>query len=678
VSNALATGDFRNGRLTRRFLVLKALRIFNPALWGVSIALSWTWGLGLFFSVQMGIQFGLAGLLAFAIPNAVGLAAFGWFAEHIARKQGSGEEFEAHFLRSVGHLRWVFLLYQVIAISLTFFALFKYVFLPLGVNLPMVALLVMGAGLLLGEQLTIDKIKWSHLAMGCVIALSILLIGWGGASYFAMNDTIPRPDVQGVESVISWNFLGFFVPILVGFLLGPWLDIQQWQRAIQIRKESTNVRTAYTLGGLLFFGILMFHGTLALAIWGEATRLGLDLQQVTADGIFHAKDAVVRFLFESGVTTPLLFRVMYPIFLCLCIISTIDSGYVSLKWFQADALKKSDSLLINLIPPSFLNSPIPPFTVAAVIALLAVPLSFELEYFMAFYGSFLVGYAMVFLFRTTFQPQFTSFTQTTLVSLAGFSLGIFGIGYFERLPLLMVAAALTPLIHAIVCIATRKAVHEIKRSGVMDRLAEGNMKGALDSLRPGEKKTEGSPGAVPAPRHVETTVDPSPNVSLVSGQGSSWIEDKTFIHSFTATYQDTNSVGNVYFAQYAMWVGKTRELFFHHAMPTFDLATTKWFVLTRSFEHKFLKETREFEQIQVRLWISGVNRKFVTLEHQVFDSSRQMLGKGKQVLLFVSSADYNIIDVPQDCMTAFLPYLGGTDRTFAAEKIGDEAPARTS
>ncbi len=618
----------------------------------------------------MAIQFGLGGLLAFAIPNAIGLAGFGWMAQSIAGRFESGLEFEKHFLRTVGSLRWIFLLYQVVAISLTFFALFKYVFIPLGVDRYMVALIVLGAGLLLGEQFRIGQLKWSHFAMAVVIIASVLLIGWGGGSYFHASNRIPKP-FHGAESALSWSFSGYFIPIIVGFLLGPWLDIQQWQRAIQIKREKTNVRGAYLFGGTFFFLVLLFHGTLALSLWSEARDLGVaaSLLQQSSDGLFHVKDFVVRFLFLSGLETPLLFRVMYVIFLCLCIISTLDSGYVALKWFQTDALKKSDSVLVTLVPKSFLESPIPPFTLAAIVGLLAIPMGLELEYFMAFYGSFSVGYALVYLFRSFFEPRFTAFTQTTLVSLAAFSLGVFGIGYFQELPLLMMLGAIIPVAHASVCIATRKAVEEVKKAGIVERLAERDIAGAVSSIRGmSEGKAEEAAGhssdtalvkesSEGREELLESETDLSPQVSAVSGGASSWIEGKWFVHKLTPTYQDTNSVGNVYFGQYILWVGKTRELFFRHAIPSFDLKTTSWYILTRSIEHKFLQESHEFEEIEVRLRVGGFNRKFVTLEHQIYNGARTMLGKGKQVILFVSSKDYNIIDLPPELHRAFLPYL---------------------
>ena len=124
-----------------------------------------------------------------------------------------------------------------------------------------------------------------------------------------------------------------------------------------------------------------------------------------------------------------------------------------------------------------------------------------------------------------------------------------------------------------------------------------------------------------------------------------------------ATYQDTNSVGNVYFGMYPLYVGKTRELFFNAAMPNFDLKTTKFYILTRSFEHKFVRETREFDTITVKIKVAEANRKFCTLEHQIFGAEGQLLGKGKQSLLFVSSKDYGLLDIPPEVYSSFIKYL---------------------
>jgi acyl-CoA thioesterase FadM len=91
-------------------------------------------------------------------------------------------------------------------------------------------------------------------------------------------------------------------------------------------------------------------------------------------------------------------------------------------------------------------------------------------------------------------------------------------------------------------------------------------------------------------------------------------------------------------------------------LPRYNVKETPFYILTRSFEHKFVRETREFEKVTVRLRISDWNRKFVTLEHEVKDSAEQLLGRGKQTLLFVSSSDYSMIDLPGDIAAAFVNY----------------------
>jgi acyl-CoA thioesterase FadM len=124
-----------------------------------------------------------------------------------------------------------------------------------------------------------------------------------------------------------------------------------------------------------------------------------------------------------------------------------------------------------------------------------------------------------------------------------------------------------------------------------------------------------------------------------------------------ATYADTNSVGNVYFGMYGMFAGKTRELFFNTVMPDFDLKTTKFFILTRSFEHKFVREAREFDTITVKIRVMDFNRKFCTLEHQIFGADNELLGKGRQSLLFVASRDYSLLDIPSEVYTAFMSHV---------------------
>ncbi len=668
-------------------------------LWGTSIALSWTWGLGLFLSVQMALHFGLGGLLAFVVPNAIGLMAFGLLTERISRRQPTARDFERHFFDTSHSLRYVILAYQFVAIALTFFAVFRYIFIPLGLGLPLGVLLALGGALMLGEQFPIRRIKWSHLVMFLLVLVS-MVAAWLSFRHFHAAQPTGWALWPGEEPVIGFTFLGFLIPIVLGFLVGPWLDIQQWQRAIQIRREEGTIRGSYFFGGIFFFCILLFHGVLALLV------LPVDPSQLlvpAADGLFHAKDAVTRFAFVPEFGAPLLFAIFYAAFLFLCIISTLDSGYVALKWYLRELTRKSEHIILSIIPETAMRSPVPVFLAAVGVGLLGLPLQWELEYFVAFYGSFSIGYAVVFLFRSTFSPQFTNFTQTTLFAIGAFSLGLFGVGYFDQQWYFMALGALFPAVHGAAVISGRAVVDDLQRA--IPQAPEEPQEGAPpaepqdpSALPPagGSYSGRAAEMALHALENAITRIDPKlggrlqevihrvePSVAQTltsvlasmqpdpseDGNGQQYHKDaelehakghfegKWFTHTFQATYQDTNSVGNIYFGQYVMWVGKVREMFFRACMPDFDIDNTPFYILTRSIDHKFNMEAKEFEIITVRIRVHSFNRKFATLEHEILAHPKRMLGKGRQVLMFVNAKDYSLRDLPQELRTAFLPHI---------------------
>jgi len=656
-------------------------RPLRSLLWGVSIALSWTWGLGLFFSVQFSLHFGLVGLLSFAIPNMLGLVIFGMLTQRIARRLPGERDFERHFLATSHSLRFVILAYQLVAISLTFFAILAYLFAPLGLNPALGALLILAAALMLGESFDIVRIKWSHLAMFVAILLCMAGVAVSVGAYLETTE-LPSVLAEGHSSWKSPGFVGFLIPIVAGLLLGPWLDIQQWQRAIQIHREKASIRQSYLYGGLLFFGILLFHGFLALTLMSVGGPSHLRPAQ---DGFFDGKDYIVRFMLLSGEPFGMLGKVCYVGFIILCIVSTLDSGYVSLKWYLKKLTRKSEHLIMTIIPENLLSSPVVPMILALAVGMGGLLLGFRLEYFMSFYASFGVGYALVFLFRTTYFPEFTRFTQTALFSVAAFSLGLFGIGYFEQTWYLMVLGPLIPLIHGFAVISSRVVVDDLQKalpkpdstdevplpsvSGKAAEVAISALENAISRLDPkaGEKLKSVihriEPAAAQALAGFLHSVSPGGGgataLAPIDADGEharGHFEGKWFCHTFMTTYSDTNSVGNVYFGNYIIYVGKVREMFFRSCMPSFDLKSTGFYILTRQIEHKFNIEAKEFEILTVKIRVEGFNRKFAVLEHEIVNQAKQVLGKGKQTLMFVSAKDYRLVDLPSELQTAFLPY----------------------
>lgn len=622
------------------------LRRINEFFWGNSVALAWMWGLGLFFSVQVTFMFGLKGLLCFAIPNAAGLMLFGFLTHIVARRHPGGQESLAIFFEKFSKpFRLIFYLYQLLAIGLTVFALTKYLFGPIqlftgGLNalyLGMVVFVILAAGCLFGEEFGIQRIKLAHAILGVIVFFCIIrmIAGLHPEQGSWIN--------FGFEGTGHWegpNLAGFVVPFLVGLMVGPWLDLQHWQRAIQMHREKTSIRASYVFGGSIFFILLILHGCIASWVMEKSGLAAIGTTGI--DGFRYAHDIIVTYIDRMDEASAGLLPAAYFTFLGICALTTIDSGYIALKWFLGLNFAKNENVLLGMIPKRILESPIPSFIVIAIATLVSLWANLELEYFMVFYASFFVGYASLAIARCFVPNSQQPLPQIRMFSLASISLVIFAFGYCTGANSLLVLGSLLPLVHVIWLVfnADLLRVVSVKAGEVMEAASE-----------------------IPAIRAIAKTAHVVAGSEVVAPQErgqhdiAGHFEGKWFVYSTIATYADTNSVGNVYFGMYGMYVGKTRELFFNAAMPDFDLKTTHFYILTRSFEHKFVREAREFDTITVKIRVSDFNRKFCTLEHQVFGTGNELLGKGKQSLLFVSSKDYSLLDIPPEVYKAFMPYL---------------------
>jgi acyl-CoA thioesterase FadM len=619
------------------------LRWLNAVLWGNSVALSWMWGLGLFFSVQMTFMFGLQGLLLFAIPNGLGLMLFGLLTQNVAKSHSGGQESLAIFFdRFSKPFRLILYIYQIVALSLTVFALVNYLFVPLhlasgallAMYLCLIVFVILAAGCLLGEEFDIPKIKLSHAMLGglLVICIGIILIGLHPTLPATLQWTAPFPEQWTGPSIY-----GYAIPLLIGLLVGPWLDLQHWQRAIQIHRENTSIRLSYFFGGVIFFLMLLFHG--CLAYWVMVKQGEPPVAVPALDGFKYAHELVTQYFhanFPSGSIMP----VAYFSFLAICAVTTLDSGYVALKWFLGKNVEKSENMLISLIPKQILGSPIPTFLLVGLITLGGLLARLQLEYFMVFYASFFVGYAALAIARCYVPNSQQPLPQIRMFMMSSVSLVIFAFGYMTASTTVLILGSILPIVYVSWLVFNADLLRVVTE-------------------RAGEVIESAS--QIPAIKAITKTVTVATASDVVAPHDhhalGGHFEDKWFVYSMIATYQDTNSVGNVYFGMYGMFVGKTRELFFNVAMPDFDLKTTKFYILTRSFEHKFVREAREFDTITVKIKVADFNRKFCTLEHQIFGSENELLGKGKQSLLFVSSKDYSLLDIPPEVYTAFMKYL---------------------
>ena len=390
------------------------------------------------------------------------------------------------------------------------------------------------------------------------------------------------------------------------------------------------------MGAIIFGIILIFHGILALWAFSSGAK---ELVHVGIAGYAYSEDLITRLLSSNTQYQPWVFGA-YLTYLGICILTTLDSAYIALRWFLKSNASRSNHPIFSLIPSWFLTSPIIPFLLCGFVAALAAAVGLELEYFMIFYATFFVGYEALSIGRAFMNGPVNVIPQVKMFCIGFLAVVIFSYGYLLHQPLFQILGSLMPLGYVFWLMLKPMAGEDFSTdTEELDQIS-------TQEITPLHTSTDSR-----TVLELQSTTSTTPEHSIAGH-----FEGKWFVHTFVATYADTNSVGNVYFGMYAMWVGKTRELFFNQVMPKFNLHDTPYYILTRSFEHKFVRETREFEIVSVRIRVASYNRKFVTLEHEIVDSHGNLLGKGNQSLLFVSSTDYKMLDIPQEVAAAFISY----------------------
>jgi len=369
------------------------------------------------------------------------------------------------------------------------------------------------------------------------------------------------------------------------------------------------------------------------------------------------------------------------VFICVASLTTFDSGYIAFQWFTEPQVKDSKSILLTFFPPKLVASPIPWFFLCIVTATITMHFAefgkfiemfdgslvrffrFELEYYLAFYASFFIMYEITFIRCMLNTKEENSYSALKLFSTGLCSISIFGIGYFSQHTIIMGFASLVPLVYGLMTSASFGKASG-RNSNIVINSSDIEEAKLINSITEPNNQISNTNNLKQSPGTALSTVLDSNLLNLPIGAqlistSSCYIHDGFFVHEMTPTYQDTNSVGNVYFAMYTLWVGKTRELFFQHTMPDFDLSTTDFLILTRSFTHKYLREIKEFESVSIHLRIKDYNRKFVTIEHKILNKDKQMIGKGEQSLMFVDAKSYALIDIPSMVIEAHRPFYYG-------------------
>jgi hypothetical protein len=204
--------------------------------WGIYLAMSWTWCIGMFLPVLIMRELGIGGVITFAIPNVVGAAAMGW----VIRDAGQSR-------RIIGEHRPALVWYSLMTIVYHAFFAAWMIRRIAGPN----AGAAVAAAFLIFWLILQWKNGGQFLAALLALAVSLTAIAWGirrgDLPYLAQPVEGARLDlINNLWLGPAWTF---------GFLCCPYLDLTF--HAARQALSRTQARAAFTFGFGLVFPVML-------------------------------------------------------------------------------------------------------------------------------------------------------------------------------------------------------------------------------------------------------------------------------------------------------------------------------------------------------------------------------------------------------------------------------------
>lgn len=128
-------------------------------------------------------------------------------------------------------------------------------------------------------------------------------------------------------------------------------------------------------------------------------------------------------------------------------------------------------------------------------------------------------------------------------------------------------------------------------------------------------------------------------------------------------FEETNFVGNVYYAHYLRWQGHCREQFLIDKAPDVlaDIMENDLKLFTIKAECEFFAEVTAFDQLSVRMSLSELAQTQVEFRFDyvhLTDEGEQLIAQGKQRIACMRGPNYATVPVrvPAELREALAPY----------------------
>lgn len=109
---------------------------------------------------------------------------------------------------------------------------------------------------------------------------------------------------------------------------------------------------------------------------------------------------------------------------------------------------------------------------------------------------------------------------------------------------------------------------------------------------------------------------------------------RTYKYRHIVSFEETNLVGNVYYANHIRWQGRCRELFLRdHAADVLDALQRDLALITTHVSCTYLAELSAFDEVVIRMRLAALAQNHVTMQFEYWRQSahgEELVARGEQ------------------------------------------------
>jgi len=139
-------------------------------------------------------------------------------------------------------------------------------------------------------------------------------------------------------------------------------------------------------------------------------------------------------------------------------------------------------------------------------------------------------------------------------------------------------------------------------------------------------------------------------------------EPRRYVYRHTVTFDETNLVGNVYFAHYLHWQGHCRELFLaDHAPGVLDALAGGLALVTVDCSAEFYAESRALDRVEVLMTLERIAANRIVMSFDYLrdqPAGQDLLARGRQTIACMRRRGEELepVAVPEELRQALARY----------------------